>query len=128
MVGCETAAHLARMGKQVTLVEMREDVALDAEVFYQTAVKIDMEKKHVEIMTNTSGVEINAKGLIVEQKGEKKLIPADMILNAVGYYADNMLFEKLHDAAPMVHRIGDCRRPGKVFDAISTGYYVAMDL
>ena len=128
LVGCETAAHLARMGKQVTLVEMREDVALDAEVFYQTAVKIDMEKNHVEIMTNTSGVEINAKGLIVEQKGEKKLILADMILNAVGYYADNMLFEKLHDAAPMVHRIGDCRRPGKVFDAISTGYYVAMDL
>ena len=128
LVGCETAAHLARMGKQVTLVEMREDVAMDAEVFYQTAVKIDMEKNHVEIMTNTSGVEINAKGLIVEQKGEKKLIPADMILNAVGYYADNMLFEKLHDAAPMVHRIGDCRRPGKVFDAISTGYYVAMDL
>lgn len=128
LVGCETAVHLARMGKQVTLVEMREDVAMDAEVFYQTAVKIDMEKNHVEIMTNTSGVEINAKGLIVEQKGEKKLILADMILNAVGYYADNMLFEKLHDAAPMVHRIGDCRRPGKVFDAISTGYYVAMDL
>ena len=51
-----------------------------------------------------------------------------MVLNAAGYYADNILFEELHDAAPMVHRIGDCRRPGKVFDAISTGYYVAMDL
>lgn len=128
LVGCETAAHLARMGKKVTLVEMREDVAMDAEVFYQTAVKIDMEKNHVEIMTNTSGVEINAKGLVVEQNGEQILIPADIILNAVGYYADHKLFEELHDAAPMVHRIGDCRKPGKVFDAISTGYYVAMDL
>ena len=128
LVGCETAAHLARMGKKVTLVEMREDVAMDAEVFYQTAVKIDMEKNHVEIMTSTSGVEINDEGLIVEHNGEQKLIPADKILNAAGYYADNKLFEKLHDAAPMVHRIGDCRKPGKVFDAISTGYYVAMDL
>ena len=29
---CETAAHFGRLGRKVTLVEMREDIALDADV------------------------------------------------------------------------------------------------
>ncbi|MGN0734152.1 MAG: FAD-dependent oxidoreductase [Emergencia sp.] len=129
LVGCETAAHLARMGKEVTLVELRDDVAADAEIFYQTAVKLDLKKHDVRVLTNTSGKEISSEGLLtVSADGGEELIKADIVLNAVGYYADNKLFEELADSAPVVHRIGDCRRPGKVYDAVTNGYYMSLDI
>ena len=129
LVGCETAAHLAREGRDVTIVEMREDVALDSEVFYRTAVKVDLRKNNVTILTNTAGQKVTDKGLVVKNaEGEEVLLEADVVLNAVGYRADQKLFNELCNSAPVVQRIGDCRRPGKVTYAVSDGYYMALDI
>ena len=129
LVGCETAAHLGRLGKDVTIVEIRDDIALDADIFYRTAVKVDLNKNHVKIKTATSGVSITEEGLYVRNaEGNEELIPAQKIISAVGYYADYSLYEKLYRTTPIVHVIGDCRRPGKVMNEISDGYYMAMDI
>lgn len=129
LVGCETAVHLARLGKKVTIVELREDVALDAEVFYSTAVKLELQKRQVRIMTNTAGQEVIEAGLLVKTKqDEEERVSADTIVCAVGYRADQTLFSELNKYAPVVERIGDCRTPGKVTNAISDGYYIALDI
>jgi 2,4-dienoyl-CoA reductase-like NADH-dependent reductase (Old Yellow Enzyme family)/thioredoxin reductase len=129
LVGCETAAHLARLGKKVTIIEMREDIALDSEIFYRTAVKADLYRNNVKVITNSAGLEVNEAGLVIKsQDGNEELIKADTVISAVGYRADNALFEKLSNAAPIVQRLGDCRRPGKVTNAVSDGYYMALDI
>lgn len=129
LVGCETADHLARMGKQVSIVELREDVALDSEVFYRTAVKVDMRKNKVSLFTGCKGKKITGEGLVIEDmNGKINMLQADTIICAVGYKADHKLFEKLCMSAPIVQMIGDCRRPGKVTNAVSDGYYMALDI
>ena len=129
LVGCETAAHLGRLGRNVTIVELREEIALDADVFYRTAVKGDLNKNHVKILTGYTGRKITEAGILIENaEGKEELLVADTIISAVGYRADNRLFMDLHDAAPVVQLIGDCRKPGKVTNAISDGYYMALDL
>ena len=129
LVGCETAAHLGRLGKKVTIVEMREDIALGADVFYQTAVKVDLRKSDVQICCGARAKKVTEKGLTVQlQDGTEAEIAADNILCAVGYRADHVLFHELHDTAPIVQMIGDCRRPGKVKNAVSDGYYMALDI
>lgn len=129
LVGCETAAHLARMGKGVTIVELREDIALDSEVFYRTAVKVDLRKNHGKIITKAAGQAVTAEGLVIKNaEGKEELLKADMIISAVGYRADHSLFRELCGAAPIVQMIGDCRKPGKVTNAVSDGYYMALDL
>lgn len=129
LVGCETAAHLARMGKKVTIVEMRDAVAKDADCFGGTAIMVDMRKNHVEFRCDTVGKEITDKGLVVAGKdGSEETIPCDSVINAVGYRSDDTLFFQLADAAPMVQMMGDCRKPGKVKNASSDGHYIALDL
>ena len=128
LVGCETAAHLAREGKQVAIVEMREDVAIDADPFGQAAVKVDMRKNHVRLVVGAAGKEITDEGLVVTINGVDELIPADNILVAVGYRANQSVLEELVNEAPIVKDIGDCHKPGKVTNAVFDGYFNAMDI
>lgn len=129
LVGCETAAHLARRGKKVTIVEMRQDIALDSEVFYRTAVKVDLSRNNVKVITNAIGLAVNEVGLVIKtQDGNEKLIKAETVISAAGYRADHVLFQKMSNAAPVVQIIGDCRRPGKVTNSVSDGYYIALDI
>ncbi len=129
LVGCETATHLARMGKKVTIVEMREDVAIDCDCFGQTAIKVDMRKNNVCLKTGFSGKAITGEGILVADKdGNETLIAADTVINAVGYRPNEEMFLKLANSAPIVQRIGDCRRTGKVTNAMADGHYLAMDI
>lgn len=129
LVGCETAAHLARLGKEVSLVELRDDIAMDAEVFYQTAVKTDLRKNHATIYTGATGEKLSKEGLYIHTKeGKELLVEADTVISAVGYRADHKLYRELCNLAPIVQMIGDCKRPGKVTNAVSDGYYMALDI
>ena len=129
LVGCETAAHLARKGKKVSIVEMREDVAIDADCFGATAVKVDMEKNGVQILTNTTGKSITGSGVVVcGPDGKTITLPADTVVNAVGFRSNSGLFIELAQAAPVVQALGDCRKPGKVTNAMSDAYYLALDI
>lgn len=129
LVGCETAAHLGRLGKHVTVVEMLEDVATDVDVFGQTAVKVDMKKNNVHLITCATGVAVTDKGLkIRRQDGSEEIIPADTVINAVGYRTDHKLFNDLSQEAPIVQMVGDFRKPGKVTNAVSDGYYLSLDI
>lgn len=129
LVGCETAAHLARMGRSVAIIEMRDDVAKDSDCFYRTAVKVDLEKNHVRLLVGASGQRVTEEGIIVKKTdGNEELVRADSVLCAVGYRADHRLFTELSQSAPIVQMLGDARRPGKVRDAVRDGYYEALDI
>lgn len=129
LVGCETAAHLARMGRQVTIVEMRPDVAMDSDCFYRTAVKVDLEKNGVRLLVCAVCKEITKEGMIVKKEdGTMELVKSDSVLCAVGYHADHKMFEEFCQLSPIVQMVGDCRRPGKVKNAVSDGYYEALDI
>jgi len=129
LVGCETAAHLGRTGRHVTIVEMREDIALDSDIFYRTAVKAELRRDQAVVLTNASGRRVTAEGLEVKlQDGSEKMLPADSIICAAGYRADQKLFEELCCSAPVVQRLGDCRRPGKVAYAVRDAHYMALDI
>lgn len=129
LVGCETAANLARQGKDVVIVELREDIAMDSEVFYRTALKVDLRKNNVRVITKAAGQAVTSQGLVIKNSdGSEELLRADTVVNAVGYRADQKLFMELCNTAPVVQRIGDCRRPGKVTNAVSDGYYMALDI
>ncbi len=61
LVGCESAVHLALEGRDVTVVEMMKDVAIDANV-RQRPILLDMfAKLKVKVETGMKGVKINDK-------------------------------------------------------------------
>ena len=48
LVGCETAIHLAKHGKNVTIVEMRSQAAADCNCFHKIAVDMELEKSRMK--------------------------------------------------------------------------------
>jgi pyruvate/2-oxoglutarate dehydrogenase complex dihydrolipoamide dehydrogenase (E3) component len=128
LVGCETAAHLARLGKSVTVIEMLGDYAVDTGTFHKAALELELAKS-AKVVTNTQGVSISNEGLLCkDENGKDVLYPADTVICAVGYASSNSAIEQLRDAAPKVHIIADSNRPGKVKDAMSIAYFMALDI
>ena len=128
LVGTELAIQLADLGKRPVVLEMREDYAMDSNPQHKNA--IHWQKEHlIDFRLNTTVTAITPEGVeAVDCQGQKIFVPADTVVVAVGYRADEAQVEALRFAAPEFHWIGDCYRPGKVTDAVRTGYYTALDL
>jgi 2,4-dienoyl-CoA reductase-like NADH-dependent reductase (Old Yellow Enzyme family)/thioredoxin reductase len=128
LVGCEEAVSMAREGKDVTVVEMLDEVARDSMGVHKIGLLIELDKS-VKVVTNTKGKAITEEGLLCEgPDGKEVLYKADTIICAVGQKALTSVVEQLRDTAPEFYYIGDCVKPQKVTEAISDGYNTAMDL
>jgi len=78
-VGCETALHLARLGKAVTLLEMQPELAPDASVTYRATLLHEMKKvsANLEVILDACCTAIAADGVTYQmssapQSGEDK--------------------------------------------------------
>ena len=60
--------------------------------------------------------------------GKEKLYKADTIVCAVAQKSLTSIVDQLRDTAPEFYYIGDCVKPQRVKDAVSSGYHVAMSL
>jgi 2,4-dienoyl-CoA reductase-like NADH-dependent reductase (Old Yellow Enzyme family)/thioredoxin reductase len=125
-VGCETALHLAGSGKKVTIVEMLDELAPDANMFHRTSLLLELGKA-VEVRTGLKCVEITGEGVnAIDKAGPPAALPCDTVVLAVGYKARGDVVDSLRSAAPEVIPIGDCVKPQKVQNAVRTGYDAGM--
>jgi len=129
LVGCESAVHLAQEGKDVTVVEMMKDVAVDANV-RQRPILLDMfAKLRVKVETRMKGVKITDEGLVcADENGKEKLFKADTVVCSVGQHALRKVVNDLLNAAPEVVQVGDCIKPQKVTEALYRGYHAGLDI
>jgi 2,4-dienoyl-CoA reductase-like NADH-dependent reductase (Old Yellow Enzyme family)/thioredoxin reductase len=128
LVGCETAIHLNKLGKDVTIVEMADDYAKDAVLFHKQAITQQFEG-NIELHLNTKAIAVKDEGLLcIGEDGQEKMFEADTIFCAAGMKACNELVEELRDVAPEFYALGDCVRPGQLTQAIYNGYYYALDI
>ena len=128
LIGCEEGLHLARQGKQVTILEMQDKAATDAPFLHWRALMLELEKK-VQLELSRTCEKITDEGVVtVNEKGETKLFQADSIVVSVGMKPRNQVVESLRNAAPNVSILGDCQKPGKVLEAVHMGYFTAMNI
>jgi NADPH-dependent 2,4-dienoyl-CoA reductase/sulfur reductase-like enzyme len=129
LVGCESAVHLAQQGKDVTVVEMMEDVAVEANV-RQRPILLDMlAMLQVKVKTRTKGLKITDRGLVcTDDTGNETLFEADTVVVSVGQRALREAVNDLLDAAPEVVQVGDCVKPQKVTEALYRGYHAGLDI
>lgn len=128
LVGSECAIYLDGLGKDVTIVEMKEDWAADSYFMHKNAMKIYMRDSNIKIHVNTTAKAITDKGLVCQTPEGQLVIPADNILLAAGMRADRKTAESFYNAAPRVFETGDCIKAGRVVEAVTTGYYRAIDI
>jgi len=129
LAGCEEAIYIAMQGKDVTLVEMLDDYARDANEFIKLALAAEFRRYKIKVMTNTKGKAVEQDGLLcTNPEGKEALLTADTIICAVGQKALTPVVDQLRGTAPEFYFVGDCVKPQKITEAVSAGYDAAMDL
>lgn len=128
LAGCECAIHLGMEGKRVHLVEMRDELAPDANVRHRPLLLKEIEK-YVTVHTGYKGLEVTAEGILCQDKeGNQVLVPGKTVICALGQRARTDVADKLRDAAPYIAVIGDASRVSTITNAVYWGYYAALDI
>ena len=129
LAGCEAAIHLAQEGKTVHLVEMRDSIAIDANVRHRPILLDEIEKQGIRVHTEYKGLKVTTDGVICEDKnGNEVLVPGMSVICALGQRARRNVVDKLIDTAPYVAQIGDCVRPSTITTAVYQGHHAALDI
>jgi NADPH-dependent 2,4-dienoyl-CoA reductase/sulfur reductase-like enzyme len=130
LVGCETALHLAALGKSVTVVEMLDQLAADSTGSHRIALEAMMKEHGLPARMKTKCVEIVSKGVrVLNENGAEEVIEADTVVYAVGMKASSDQAFVLSNAAPRQYfMVGDCLSPRKVKQAVHEGFHAAMDI
>lgn len=127
-VGSETAEFLADLGKEVTLVEMTKEIALDAERIHRKVLLSRLGEKGVKIRIMTEAKAIRPKGVEVEFKGRGEFLPAETVILAMGVKKNAALEEGLISLKAEAYRIGDYQEPRKALEAIHEGFKTALKI
>ena len=129
LAGCEAAIHLAQEGKIVHLVEMRMELAPDANIRHRPILLEEIEKNKIRVHTGYKGLRVTEEGVVcADEAGEEHLVPGTTVICALGQRARRKVVEDLVDCAPYVAQIGDCVFPSTITTAVYQGYHAALDI
>lgn len=128
LAGCECAVHLGMEGKTVHLVEMRDELAPDANVRHRPLLMKEIDK-YVTVHTGCKGLEVRPDGILCETKdGEQILVPGHSVICALGQRSRTDMVTALQDCAPFVRVIGDAARVSTITNAVYWGHHAALDI
>ena len=129
MEGCETALWLAQNGKKVTIVEMLSECIPDIHRANKKMLIDLLKYNNVKIIKNTKVHEILNNGVtVVDNRLELSKIKCDTVVLAVGLKAIDDLYDKIAKEKMMVYKIGDCKKPRKIIDAVWEAFNICMNL
>lgn len=127
LVGVEVSNHLASLFKKVTVVEMRDGIALDEGPAPRKDLLKDLENNGAVAYTETSVDEITDHSVIVSGKHNEE-IPCDTVVLAIGRVSNTALAEELKNKGVDVRVIGDAHEPALAGAAVREGHLLGLHL
>ena len=129
LVGVEAALYLAReQNREVTIVEMADSIMRDVGHSEGIVYQQMLEESNIQILTSEKLDEIYDNVVVTSnQYGQKKEIPADNVVIAMGITSNNELVQQLKANTELeIYAIGDAVKPAKFYDAIHAGFHTAV--
>lgn len=129
LTGSECALNQARRGVKAHIVEMRDGLAIDANIRHRPILLAEIEDAGVDVNLNARGVRVTAKGVVVaDADGAERLVPGDTVVCAIGQRSRTAAVDALRNAAPFVRIVGDAVRPANITAAVYEAYHAALDI
>lgn len=130
MTGIETAELLANQGNEVTVFEMAD--AIGPGLYFQNLLDImaHLKAHDVGFYAGHRLVEIDGRRAVFEQRetGESKTFEFDRYVLSLGNRSTAAPMEHLTGTFDRVFLLGDAVKPGRIRNALETGYQTAFQL
>jgi len=127
LVGCETAEFLAEQGREVTIVELRPDIAIGVGPSTRPLLLERLLAKKVASYCCVSCEKVVAEGIVIcNGQGEASVLNADSIVLAAGAVANRSLLKELEGKSHSVYTVGDCAEPRCIADAVEEGARIGL--
>ncbi len=121
-MGAQTAEYLAVKNHEVTLVELTENIALEAPMDDRNLLLKRLEKLGVKILSKTKVLKIQPDGVLVHTHEQgKRHLTAETVVLCLGSKPDESFGYKLKFAISNVQIIGDAKDARRVTDAVVEG-------
>lgn len=128
LAGCECAIHLGMEGKRVHLVEMRGELAVDANLRHRPLLLAEV-ARYVTIHTGYRGLSITSKGILcMDAQGNEQLVRGQSVICALGQRSRTDVVQQLMDVAPFVRVIGDAAKVSSITNAVYAGFHAGLDI
>ncbi len=130
-IGVETGIHLSRLGHRVTVLEMTDMLAREANRgHYYSMIRDAWEaEENFSFILNATCTGITPEGVEYRDKnGELHRIPADDVLLSAGMRANTAEALRYSTAGTYFRVIGDCQKAASVQQAVRSAYTTAMAL
>lgn len=131
MSGCDAAVELAAEGKNVTIVEMRGEIAPDVwNIDNRNPLLFKMRDLNVNLLTNHKIVEFTENGARVQSpSGEILELKADLSITAFGMRPEHELtFKICNKYTTAAIAVGDCNKIGQVAGAVRSGFFAGWSI
>ena len=128
LTGCEIAYELALQGKDVTIVEMKDDLVSQKGVCLANSSYLRewFAWKQVPVYLETTLREVKDGSIVCAAKdGSAVEIPCDTVISSAGYISTPLVEEKGHKNVQLV---GDCLRVGNLRSVVWRAYEAAMKI
>lgn len=127
-VGTELAKLLSHQHKQVTLIELGNQLCGNLNEHVKMGLLQKLEEEQVTILLQSECKEILEDKVIVATPSEEKEIAVDTVIVSVGMKARRELANTFYGIIQDTNIIGDANRPATVAEATHDGYYVCASL
>lgn len=122
-VGCETAMHLATIGRDVTLIEMQGKLAPDASPTWRQELLFYMDKQpNLKTICSARCTGIGDTVDYADEDGNNHKLPADVVVMAAGMVPTMDEAMELFRGNYNTSMVGDCAGLGNVAGAVRTAY------
>lgn len=130
LVGVETALYLSDNGiNKITVLEMLEDPFKDIVRVNKLAILERLKETSVEMITSARVIRIVEGGLeYLDGRGNIRMLNADAVVLACGFQSKTESSETLKGLAETTLVVGDCRKVGKIIDAVNDAAWAAANI
>lgn len=129
LVGCELALDLANKGKNITIIDMLPEIAMNVIFMARFSLLHALSEKNIDIQTSLELKEISDIGITaLDKNGELKEFLCDTVVIATGLKAQGNLYDEIKNDVKEIYKIGDCIKARKFIDATQEAYMIARDI
>ena len=128
-VGCETALHLAKLGKKVTVIEMQSALAPDASKTHRDELMVEIgNEPNFVTLCGARCQAVTATSVTYVKDGKEETVTAADVVLAAGMKPRADEADSFIGTAAEFVEIGDCVRARTVEQATKEAYYAAVNL